>query len=72
MQEDINKFEDLITTDPEKRLGEQVGNYRIIRWLGRGASADAYLGEHIYLKTQSAIKMLYVHLPEKAQKDFLN
>ena len=72
MMQNIDKFEHIISIDPEKRLGERVGNYRVIRWLGRGAFADVYLGEHIYLKIQSAIKMLYVHLPEKAQKDFLN
>jgi len=69
---DINAFEALFTDEPEKRVGEQVGNYRLIRWLGRGAFADVYLGEHLYLKTQSAIKMLHAHLSEKAVKDFLN
>ncbi|HEX3642298.1 MAG TPA: protein kinase [Ktedonobacteraceae bacterium] len=69
---DINAFEALFTDEPEKRVREQVGNYRLIRWLGRGAFADVYLGEHIYLKTQSAIKMLHAHLPEKTVKDFLN
>jgi serine/threonine protein kinase len=65
-------IEPIISIDPEKRLGERMGNYRLIRWLGRGAFADVYLGEHIYLKVQSAIKMLHVYLPEKAQKHFLN
>ncbi len=49
-----------------------MGNYCLTGWLGRGAFADVYLGEHIYLKRQSAIKMLHVHLPKKAVKDFLN
>ncbi|HEV2580606.1 MAG TPA: protein kinase [Ktedonobacteraceae bacterium] len=38
--------------------GQQLGNYRIIRLIGRGGFADAYLGEHIYLRTQVAIKVL--------------
>ena len=63
---------DIMSVDPKKRVGEQVGNYRLMSWLGRGAFADVYLGEHIYLKKQSAIKMLHVHLSEKAQKGFLN
>ncbi|HEY4037015.1 MAG TPA: serine/threonine-protein kinase [Ktedonobacteraceae bacterium] len=70
--ENIDEFEHIICIDPERRLGEQVGNYRLTGWLGRGAFADVYLGEHIYLKRQSAIKMLHVHLPEKAVKAFLN
>src|SRR5258708_4737043 len=69
---EMNKFEAMINGKPEERVGDLVGNYRIIRWLGRGAFADVYLGEHIYLKIQSAIKMLHVHLSEKAQKKFLN
>src|SRR5258708_27908211 len=68
----IDKFEHIINIDPEKRLGERMGNYRLIRWLGRGTFADVYLGEHIYLKTQSAIKVLHLHLPKKVLKDFLN
>ena len=65
------KFEGMIYGEPEKRVGDQVGNYRLIRWLGRGAFADVYLGEHVYLKTLNAIKMLHVHLSKKALKDFL-
>ena len=68
----INKFEAMITAEPKQRVGEQVGDYRLIRWLGRGTFADVYLGEHIYLKTQSAIKVLHLHLPKKVLKDFLN
>ncbi|HEX3641744.1 MAG TPA: serine/threonine-protein kinase, partial [Ktedonobacteraceae bacterium] len=68
----MNKFEATINGEPEKRVGDLVGSYRLIRWLGRGAFADIYLGEHLYLKTQSAIKILHVELSEKALKDFLN
>jgi eukaryotic-like serine/threonine-protein kinase len=38
--------------------GKQLGNYRLIRSLGRGASAEVYLGEHIHLGTFAAIKVL--------------
>ena len=34
----------------------QLGNYRVLRLLGQGAFADVYLGEHIHLRTQAAIK----------------
>ncbi len=44
MMQNMDKFEHIIGIDPEKRLGERVGNYRIIRWLGRGAFADVYHG----------------------------
>lgn len=39
-------------------IGKQLGNYRLIRLLGEGAFAQVYLGEHIYLGTQAAIKVL--------------
>jgi len=37
---------------------EHLGNYRLIRRLGSGGFADVYLGEHIHLKTLTAIKVL--------------
>ena len=40
------------------RTGQQLGNYRVIRPIGRGGFAEVYLGEHIFLKTQVAIKVL--------------
>ena len=39
-------------------VGQQLGNYRLIRLLGRGGFAEVYLGEHIYFKTQVAIRVL--------------
>src|SRR6266571_2121329 len=29
------------------RAGQRLGNYRLTRWLAKGAFADVYLGEHI-------------------------
>lgn len=40
------------------RTGQRIGNYQLIRLLGRGGFADVYLGEHVYLKTQAAVKIL--------------
>jgi hypothetical protein len=40
------------------RVNSLVGNYRLVRLLGSGGFADVYLGEHQYLKTQAAIKVL--------------
>ena len=53
-------------------VGEQVGNYRLIRLLGQGGFADVYLGEHVYLKTQAAIKLLSVRLASDSMDSFLN
>lgn len=43
-------------------IGQQLGNYRLIRLLGRGGFADVYLGEHLYIQTQAAIKVLHNQL----------
>jgi serine/threonine protein kinase len=42
--------------------GQQLGNYRLVRLLGRGGYAEVYLGEHIRLNTQAAIKVLHTRL----------
>src|SRR5207302_1650575 len=44
------------------RVGQQLGNYHLIRLLGRGGFAEVYLGEHLRLKTQAAIKVLHTSL----------
>ncbi|GAC1358371.1 MAG: hypothetical protein NVS2B12_01490 [Ktedonobacteraceae bacterium] len=39
-------------------LGQRLGNYRLLRIIGRGSFADVYLAEHIHLGTQAAIKVI--------------
>lgn len=39
-------------------IGKRLGNYQLTRLLGVGGFAQVYLGEHIYLGTQAAIKVL--------------
>src|SRR5947209_16213688 len=41
---------------------EQLGNYHLIRLLGKGGFARVYLGKHIYLNTTAAIKVLNTEL----------
>src|SRR5438067_2401518 len=53
------------------RVGQQLGNYRLIRLLGQGGFAEVYLGEHIYLKTQVAIKLLQMQLANEDIEGFL-
>lgn len=40
------------------RMGQQLGNYRLLRLLGQGAFADVYLAEHLQLGNLVAIKIL--------------
>lgn len=43
-------------------VGQQFGNYELTRLLGEGNFARVYLGEHIYLNTPAAIKILNVQV----------
>jgi serine/threonine protein kinase len=44
------------------RVGHYMGNYRLVRLLGQGGFADVYLGEHLHLGTEAAIKVLATRL----------
>jgi serine/threonine protein kinase len=42
--------------------GQKLGNYQLTRLLGEGSFAQVYLGEHIYLSTPAAIKVIHTQL----------
>jgi serine/threonine protein kinase/ABC-type branched-subunit amino acid transport system substrate-binding protein len=48
-----------------------LGNYRLVRLLGRGGFASVYLGEHQYLKRLAAIKLLRAVLDDPDRVRFL-
>ncbi len=52
------------------RVGQQIGNYRIIRLLGEGGFAEVYLGEHLHLGTEAAIKILHAQLANEDIEQF--
>ena len=53
------------------RVGQQLGHYHLVRLLGRGGQAEVYLGEHRYLKSFAALKMLHASLDERLSEQFL-
>jgi len=57
----------MTTISTEERY---LGNYRLLRLLGRGGQALVYLGEHRYLKRLAAIKVLRAALNEKKEQQF--
>src|SRR5215469_12604361 len=50
------------------RVGQQLGNYRLVHLIGRGSFAEVYLGEHLHLNTQAAIKVLRAHLTSEGSE----
>ncbi len=54
------------------RVGQRISNYQLVRLVGHGGFADVYLGEHIYLKTLAAVKVLHARTDDADQADILN
>ncbi len=52
-------------------VGKQLGTYRLMSLLGRGGFAEVYRGEHLYLKSQAAIKVLRIVPGDEEVKNFL-
>ncbi len=53
-------------------IGQQFGNYRILQQIGQGGFANVFLGEHLYLKTRAAIKVIHTQMSQNDLQDFLN
>lgn len=68
----------LISTHPAggatmaDRVGQQLGNYHLVKLLGRGNWASVYLGQHLYLNTQAALKVLDGQLADPEVEAFLS
>jgi eukaryotic-like serine/threonine-protein kinase len=58
--------------DRGEREGQRLGNYHLVRLLGRGGFAEVYLGEHIHLNTLAAVKMLHTNLVNDELVKFRN
>ena len=52
------------------RVGQQLGNYRLLNLIGRGNFAEVYLGEHLHLNTLAAIKVLRTHFTSEDEERF--
>jgi serine/threonine protein kinase len=52
------------------RIGQRLGNYRLTRLLGQGGFAEVYLGEHVFLGTTTAIKVLHTQVAAEDMVQF--
>ncbi len=52
------------------RVGQQFGNYRLVSLLGQGGYAEVYLGQHVRLSLQAAIKVLHAYLSGSEAEHF--
>ncbi len=56
-----------------ERIGQELGDYRLLRWMGSGGFGDVYLGEHRYEHSLVAVKVLHARLTRGEDlKEFIN
>jgi outer membrane protein assembly factor BamB/serine/threonine protein kinase len=55
------------------RIGQQIGDYRLQRWLGGGGFGNVYLAEQVRDHSQAAVKLLQIRLSRSEElKAFIN
>ena len=54
------------------RVGQQFGNYRLLRPLGQEEVSESYLAEQVALRTYVALKVWRTQLPVQYQEAFYN
>ena len=55
--------------DQATRIGQQFGSYLIEELLGRGAFATVFLGRHLYLDMNAAIKIPRLQSADSVKAD---
>src|SRR5215471_1268800 len=54
------------------RVGQQLGDYHLLRLLSSASSADFYLGEHQYTRAQATIQVFRAVLAQEETEQFRN
>ena len=57
--------------DNDNRTGQQLGEYRLMRLLGRSICSEVYFGAHLHSNVPVAIKILSGHFTRNDMKKFL-
>src|SRR5258708_4157434 len=55
--------------DMDQRIGTQLGNYRIVEVIAKGAYGIVYRAEHVYLGHSVAIKFIHTYLNTPQQQE---
>ena len=55
----------------QNESGQQFGKYQLLRLLGSGGFAEVYLGEHMYMQSRAAVKILHGPLSPSDTRSFL-
>lgn len=58
-------------THTYSRIGQHLGNYRLVQLLGEGGFAEVYLGQHLFLPRLAAIKILRMQVGQAEHQAFL-
>ena len=62
-----------MSNQQESRLGQQIGEYRLVHKIGGGSFGTVYLAEHVHEHTQAAVKVLNISLTKRENvKNFIN
>ena len=49
-------------TDVQERIGQSIGDHRLLRLLGKGSFGTVYLAEHLHDHSSAAVKVLHIPL----------
>jgi serine/threonine protein kinase len=60
-----------VKINDDDRTGQRLGEYRLIRLLGRSTCSEVYFGEHLHTNFPVAIKMLSGHFTKNDMQKFL-
>lgn len=59
--------------EQQEQLGDKVGEYRLLRQLGKGSFGTVHLAQHLHDNSRVALKLLRLRLTSREDlKDFLN